>query len=185
MKPKLYGSFLKKDCPAARDRYANAGGCVHLIFVRLILVLVVLSTISLRGGQCQIITPPTVEWEGRFGAAGDEILLAARQLPDGGYMLSGSADSAGTHGGLDYLIVRLNSAGSQIWGRYFGGSETDSLEAMAVMEDGGIILGGSSFSPANGNKTALHIGGGDFWIVRLDAAGRPLVARFFPSKRMA
>jgi hypothetical protein len=60
------------------------------------------------------------------------------------------------------------------WQRTFGGNNDDTLIALQQTTDGGFILGGYSYSYADGNKTATNFGGGDFWVVRLDANGNRL-----------
>ena len=57
------------------------------------------------------------------------------------------------------------------WQQNLGGAADDLLFAAQPTADGGWIVGGSSSSPAGGNKTSTSYGGKDFWVVRLDASG--------------
>ena len=50
---------------------------------------------------------------------------------------------------------------------------------LQLTSDGGYILGGESFSPPDGEKTAPRFGDADYWVVRLDAAGNKLWDRSY------
>src|SRR5438477_118803 len=60
------------------------------------------------------------------------------------------------------------------WQQSFGYTEHDLLYTVRQTADDGFILGGTSESPPGNNKTAENFGGGDYWIVRLDAQGHQL-----------
>lgn len=47
----------------------------------------------------------------------------------------------------------------------------DQLTALQQTTDGGYILGGISFSAANGDKSQASQGESDYWIVKIDANG--------------
>jgi hypothetical protein len=64
------------------------------------------------------------------------------------------------------------------WQLSFGGTDTDSLQALQQTSDGGYIFRGYSNS-TNGNKTAPNFGGVDFWVIRIDAATNKVWERTF------
>src|SRR5205823_4127873 len=78
-----------------------------------------------------------------------------------------------------FWVVKLDASGNKIWDKTFGGSDNDDLTSLQQTSDGGYILGGSSSSPASGNKTSAAFGNFDFWVVKLDAAGNKLWDRSF------
>src|SRR6185436_160748 len=63
------------------------------------------------------------------------------------------------------------SNGNKLWDRSFGGTDNDELLTLQQATDGGFVLGGFSWSGANGNKTTRNSGMTDFWVVRTDANG--------------
>jgi hypothetical protein len=68
-------------------------------------------------------------------------------------------------------VLRLNKDGQIIWARTFGGTSLDAAVAITATPDGGVVLGGATFS-TNGDVSGLHAGGdADAWIVKLDGAG--------------
>ena len=120
-------------------------------------------------------------WEGVFGGSLDDGVSDVQQTPDGGFIIAGTSVSTndGTktavpYGGLDWWIVRLDSNGNQLWDRSYGGTRDEQLRAVRVLPNGDILLGGYSSSEVSGVKTVPRFGGGDFWLVRLDAAGNIL-----------
>ncbi len=57
------------------------------------------------------------------------------------------------------------------WQKTIGGYNDDNLTYIRQTADGGYILGGDSYSGANGDKTETKFGDSDYWIVKLDASG--------------
>ena len=74
-----------------------------------------------------------------------------------------------------FLSLLTYSAYSQApsiqWQNTIGGNSQDLLMTSDNTSDGGVILAGGSSSGISGDKTQNAIGGYDFWIVKLDAAG--------------
>jgi hypothetical protein len=70
-------------------------------------------------------------------------------------------------------VVKLDAAGTKVWDQTLGGNDSDPLYALQQTPDGGYLLGGSSDSEASGDKTDARRGSSfDYWVVKLDAAGR-------------
>src|SRR4051812_16362225 len=69
-------------------------------------------------------------WDKSFGGSGDDQLYSVHQLPDGGYLLSGSSEfgvsgnktNAG-FGSLDLWVVKLDVDGNKVWEKSFGGAD--------------------------------------------------------------
>jgi hypothetical protein len=58
-----------------------------------------------------------------------------------------------------------------IWQLNVGGNGWDELRSMEETADGGIIVGGFSYSGISGDKTEMNMGTVDFWIVKVDPFG--------------
>ncbi|PSR54000.1 hypothetical protein AHMF7605_10950 [Adhaeribacter arboris] len=83
---------------------------------------------------------------------------------------------------LILFFTRVNHVKAQIsikWDKAYGGSNNDVLQFQQQTSDGGYILGGTSSSPANGNKSTDSKGQEDYWIVKVDAAGNQQWDRTF------
>ena len=121
-------------------------------------------------------------WDARFGGVGLERLDVLQPTSDGGFLLSGSSTS-GISGDKtqdnwdtnyvhsDYWIVKIDFEGHLLWDKRFGGLKDDILHAAQETSDKGFILGGSSDSDLNGDKTDYSRGSGDYWIVKTDSLG--------------
>ena len=125
-------------------------------------------------------------WENSFGGSNSDNLHAVVQTADGGFLLAGTSSSGAdgnktnaSFGSSDFWIVRTDSAGHKLWDRAYGGTGSDDLWRVRALPDGSFLLGGSSSSPASGNKTSPNFGGYDFWLVHVDAKGDPLWDRSF------
>jgi hypothetical protein len=117
-------------------------------------------------------------WNRLYGANGSDNLIAIRQTIDGGYIAGGwsyssaNGDVTGVnHGQSDYWIVKLDATGNIIWNKLYGGTQLDRLNSMEQTLDGGYILAGSTYSPADGDVPATSHGGYESWILKLDAMG--------------
>lgn len=121
-------------------------------------------------------------WSKSFGTdseyVGGDFLNALIAAPDGGALL-GFTTSAGirgdksepSQGGSNYWVLKVNSNGTKVWDKTFGGSNQDGLAALVATADGGYILSGTSQSGVSGNKTAASRGGADYWLVKINATG--------------
>lgn len=119
------------------------------------------------------------EWQKTIGGSGQDELISVVKTRDGGFVLAGSSSSeksenkiSENYGGLDYWVVKIDSKGDMIWQNSFGGVYNDELRSIALTQDGGYLLGGSSNSPEGGNKTGKSLGQADYWIVKLDDKGK-------------
>jgi len=133
-------------------------------------------------------------WDKVFGGLQVEsVPVVIRECPDGGFAMAGiswsgaGADKTDTlHDTLttsvgfrgDYWLVKIDSSGNKLWDRTFGGASVDWFGDMIVTSDGGLLLGGQTWSQLSGDvseasrDTSLSwMQQGDFWIVKTDASG--------------
>jgi len=118
------------------------------------------------------------EWQKTIGGSGQDELSVVVRTKDGGFVIGGSSssDKSGEkivdgYGGLDYWILKLDRDGKIVWQQTFGGNYNDELRSIALTEDGGFLLGGSSNSTDTGTKTQKSLGQSDYWIIKLDKDG--------------
>ncbi|NVO18564.1 MAG: T9SS type A sorting domain-containing protein [Bacteroidetes bacterium] len=110
-------------------------------------------------------------WKKTFGGSSCDNGNNITKTSDGGCLLVGRTGSAipGFHGYSDYYVVKLNAAGTMEWQKAFGGSEMDEAYDAQQTIDGGYVVTGVTYSN-NGDITTQH-GGGDVWIIKLNASG--------------
>jgi hypothetical protein len=121
------------------------------------------------------LCPGRVEWEVALNGLANSF-NQVRQTPDGGLVLGGTWSGSRS---LDYRVVRMDAAGHILWDKIFYVSDHDHLTDLQLTSDGGFILGGESFSPADGEKTSPGYGNADYWVLRLDADGNKLWDRSY------
>lgn len=121
-----------------------------------------------------------VEWDRTVGGDGLDYFVAAHQASDGGYLVGGHTDSGvsgnvsePSRGGVDFWVVKLDAAGRPQWDRRVGTGLGDTLGGLRPTRDGGYLLGGTTRGGISGDKTQPGRGGGDYWVVKLDATGQP------------
>jgi hypothetical protein len=149
------------------------------------------------------------EWQKTLGGKGQDELSCIVKTRDGGYIIGGSSSSESSpnpskggesspdtgkdtevivktsayFGNMDYWVIRMDGEGTILWQKSFGGIYNDELNSIALTDDGGFLLGGSSNSPVYsspnlseggghaGGKQDACIGLDDYWIIKLDKDG--------------
>jgi hypothetical protein len=120
-------------------------------------------------------------WDARYGGGGDDHLYALTQTAEGGYLLGGRSKSGAgndktqtnydpTNNTYDYWIVKTDSTGAKKWDARYGGLKNDVVTALQQTSDGGMVVGGYSFSGTSDDKSednwdptlATH----DFWLIK-------------------
>jgi hypothetical protein len=117
---------------------------------------------------------PAIDWQKSLGGSATDDATSIQQTTDGGYIVAGfsystDGDVTGHHGGSDYWIVKLDVTANLQWQKSFGGLSEDYPYSIQQTTDGGYIVAGYS-SSTDGDVTGNH-GGGDCWVVKLDATG--------------
>lgn len=102
------------------------------------------------------------QWRKTFGGAGTDIVWAARQTSDGGYVVAGQTNS---YGGKDQVwVFKTDGSGNQQWSKTFGGNYGDSANSVQQTSDGGYIISAYSSSCTDSVK-------GSAWIIKTDSNG--------------
>jgi len=113
-------------------------------------------------------------WERSFGGSGIEIAYDIAKTNDNGYVIVGNTFSADgdigkSIGESDIWLIKVNDAGSLVWGRSFGGSQFDAAQAVSTSKDGGFFVIGNSKSLDL--DTNANAGENDIWIIKTDSDG--------------
>lgn len=122
-----------------------------------------------------------LQWQHCFGGNKVDAAVSAVQLPSGKIIVLASTNSnngnvTNNHGGnsntSDVWLLALNSSGSLIWQKTFGGTAFDAAHALMLTSDENLLIGASTES-TNGDVTYNH-GGEDFWLIKTDTLGNLL-----------
>jgi len=101
-------------------------------------------------------------WFKHYGGGSGDYAYSIQQTSDSGYIVAGSSWSY-SHGSDDFAIYRLNSNGSKVWFKHYGGANSDEASSIQQTSDGGYVVGGSTYSYTYGSY--------DFAIYKLDSSG--------------
>ena len=124
-----------------------------------------------------------LQWSKTYGGSGEDKGQKVIQTSDGGYALTGYAQSAdgdgsNNEGFHDNWIVRLDAQGNILWERSFGFSGHDHSYDIIQTEDGGLFFTGflditaareDGFTGKGAGLTRHGVG--EFWGTKIDSNG--------------
>lgn len=118
-----------------------------------------------------------VQWKKTYGGSERDYFYSVIQSPEVGYVAVGSSDSnngdvSGNHGISDWWIVKLDSLGTIIWSKLFGGSSFESANYVVNSSDNTFVIVGDTHS--NDGDVVINNGSTDNWIVKLSSSGEIL-----------
>ena len=102
-------------------------------------------------------------WTRTIGTTGAiEVGREIQQTSDGGYVITGYTDGAGTSF-YDVFLIKLNASGTVLWNYRYGGSSYDFAYTVEETTDGGFILGATTNS--------FGAGDWDAYLLKTDSLG--------------
>ncbi len=101
-------------------------------------------------------------WESTFDITDVERGNSVLQTEDGGYIISGYTELAGTSN-ADALLIKVDQDGELEWSNSYGGSEDENAWDLLLTDNNEYIMVGSTGSFGAGND--------DTWIVKTDGSG--------------
>jgi uncharacterized delta-60 repeat protein len=106
------------------------------------------------------------QWSKTWGGTGGDIANALALDTAGNIYVAGSTASTGlTAGSNDQTLVKYNSSGIEQWSKTWGGTGSDTAQALALDTAGNIYVAGSTYS------TGLTAGSGDQTLVKYNSSG--------------
>ena len=112
-------------------------------------------------------------WRRYFGGTQADLNKDVIETDDGGFLLIGVSDSpdfdiSNAIGADDFWVIKVSALGEKVWEHSYGGLETDRAFSVTRADDGNFILAGESRSL--GQDVSNPKGGGDIWIVKINAS---------------
>jgi uncharacterized repeat protein (TIGR01451 family) len=112
-----------------------------------------------------------IDWQKCYGGSSNENPQYIMEVSDGNFIVVGSTassdgDVVGQHGSDDVWVLKLNSTGSIIWQKPYGGSNSDGGSKIALSNSGNLIVLANTLS-TNGDVTSNH-GFVDTWVFSVD-----------------
>jgi hypothetical protein len=106
------------------------------------------------------------QWHKVYGTREGEEAHSVKQTKNGGYIFGGSTTvpSEDPGGDFDFLMVKTDGDGNQLWSKTFGGSNNyDFASSIVVDELGGYVIAGYTASFGAGAR--------DYWVIKTDTSG--------------
>jgi hypothetical protein len=107
-----------------------------------------------------------VEWMQAYGDDSFQSGWMARHTRDNGFILTGQTSTYDFYG--DAMLIKTDSAGTQLWDKHYGGNRYDIAVAMDTCFDGGYIMAGYTKSFGIGTPS---LSCGNCWAVKTDSLG--------------
>ena len=115
------------------------------------------SDLASRGGYDAYIIKYNSDFELAFARTfrgqNNDDLTCIKETEDGSFIAAGSSNSSTrdlkgvtTRGGNDIIVVSFNKYGDLSWARSFGGTRSESANALCIAEDGGYLVAGKTLS---------------------------------------
>jgi len=120
-------------------------------------------------------------WNKTFSQGVALVAASVIQTKDGGYVISGSVNVAGTTGNSRFWLAKTDSSGDMQWNQtYASGSSDagDTCSCMVMTSDGGYALAGTMSYQKWDPAIDDYVAGSDYWLVKTDSNG---VVPEFPS----
>jgi hypothetical protein len=122
-------------------------------------------------------TSGNIIWKNCYGGGGQEELNDISETPNGDFLISGKTNSNDSYlnpnrGGYDSYLIRINSVGTELWSKTYGGSRDEEASKAISMPDGSIFLASTTLSNDGELLNDLHSANfEDIWIAKLNSIG--------------
>lgn len=116
-----------------------------------------------------------------FGSSGDDYATTITSTSTGSYLVAGystsvNGDITNAKGGRDIWAVKLNTSGTMVWQKSYGGTSWEEASCSAATPNGFAICGYTQSS--NGDVSGNHgFGSSDIWLITIDNNGTLLNQR--------
>jgi hypothetical protein len=109
-------------------------------------------------------------WQQTIGGSQDDETFVLQETLDSGFVLTGTSNSndgqvSGGHGGHDFWVVKLNSAGAFVWQQCYGGLGYEVAFGITQTSSGNYVVAG--FTDGNSGQVTGWHGHFDAWVAYL------------------
>ncbi|HTA61843.1 MAG TPA: T9SS type A sorting domain-containing protein [Bacteroidia bacterium] len=102
-------------------------------------------------------------WSKTYGQNGDDWAYSVIQTPDGGYAITGHTNTDSTASHSDLYLIKTDANGDTLFTKSFGGPDYEKGLAIIGTNDGGLAIGGSTYSFGHGSS--------DLYLLKTNASG--------------
>lgn len=118
-----------------------------------------------------------MEWTRYFGGSFTDAPFGVVETDSNDFIIAGSSDSddvdiSSNRGTYDFWVVRIDSNGTLVWEKSFGGTQIDEARGITMTSDGNFLIIGDSRSADV--DVSVNNGIADLWMVKIDDSGNVL-----------
>lgn len=111
------------------------------------------------------------QWSKNIGGKNDDSAIKALLTPNREIILLANSNSKdqdvkGNYGGADVLVMKLDTTGTILWQKNYGGTSGENASALCATSDGSIYFVAQS-SSTNNDLPSTNTASPDFWTVKL------------------
>lgn len=110
-------------------------------------------------------------WTRTYSGPNSYYPISILELPDGGFILTGSVANYGADMYYDLFLSRFDAAGMPLWTKTYGGEEDETGMSISLTDEGGYIVAGYT--------TSFGAGDYDMYLLKTDAAGELLWSKTY------
>lgn len=114
-------------------------------------------------------------WEYVYGGVEEEGANAVQETSDGHFIVAGYESSTNGNGDYNFLVLKLNASGQELWHKTYGGAYPEMAYAIRETTDGNYAMAGETWSFGNGNT--------DAFVVKTDPNGNELWSTTFGGEK--
>ena len=159
---KTYGTNLLEQAYSVKE--TNDGGLIISAFVYAATANLFLIRTNQDGDT---------SWTKNIGLSGNDFGTYIQLTDDGGFLVIGYTDSNISNGDRDVWLLRLESTGTVLWQRTYGGTDAEEGYKLLKLSDGNLLISGYSQSFSSGDR--------DGWIVKVDSSGNFIWSKSYGS----
>lgn len=116
-----------------------------------------------------------IEWQQCFGGTENDYALDVIMIDDDYFVVGNTASDDGDisfiHGQGDIWMLKIDSIGSIIWEKTFGGSDGENVKKILLNNEGYYYLLGNTGSSDGDISYDPYPGNSDWWIIKIDSSG--------------
>ena len=123
-----------------------------------------------------------LEWRRYFGGTMNDRIFKVLQAHDGNFLLIGSSESEdfdinNSNGSYDVWVLKIDTKGTMLWEKSFGGSGIDTGHAAVKTNDGNYLIAGAAIS--DDGDISNSKGNSDAWVIKINDNGEMLWEKSF------
>jgi len=123
-----------------------------------------------------------LEWRRYFGGTNNDRIFKVLQAHDSNFLLIGSSESEdfdinNGNGSYDVWVVKIDTKGTMLWEKSFGGSGIDNGHAAIKTNDGNYLIAGAAISTDGDISNSK--GNSDAWVIKINDSGEMLWEKSF------